>query len=157
MNDRELRKNINILEHINDYCVNIEEIHKRFGNDIKVFMDDIVYEQAIAFNVMQIGELVAKLSDDFRKETKNIIPWAAIKGMRNVVVHSYGHIDKEILWDSSMDGISALKEFCIWRIKEFDDRKTEKSEIPTDSSVETMNHKEFVQQRLQNPWQRKGR
>ena len=32
-------------------------------------MEDMVYEQSIAFNVMQIGELVAKLSDDYRAET----------------------------------------------------------------------------------------
>ena len=123
MKDKELRKNINILEHIKRYCENIEEIHERFGNDIKVFMEDMVYEQSIAFNVMQIGELVAKLSDDYRAETKNIVPWTAIKGMRNVVVHSYGHIDKEILWDSSVDGISSLKDFCTNQIDDFDNRQ----------------------------------
>ena len=31
---------------------------------------------------------------------------------RNVVAHNYGKIDKEILWETIMNDIPALKEYC---------------------------------------------
>lgn len=34
-------------------------------------------------NILQIGELAGKLTEDYRAETNDVIPWTAIKSMRN--------------------------------------------------------------------------
>ena len=61
-----LDRNISILEHIVSYCDQIEETVKRFGNDYELFANDTIYRNAAALCILQIGELVGKLSDDFR-------------------------------------------------------------------------------------------
>lgn len=60
-----LDRNISILEHIVSYCDQIEETVKRFGNDYDLFANDAIYRNAAALCILQIGELVGKLSDDF--------------------------------------------------------------------------------------------
>ena len=62
-------------------------------------------------NILQIGELAGKLSDDFIKDT-NSIPWGKIKGMRNQFAHDYGTADDEIIWNAVTVDIPALKGFC---------------------------------------------
>lgn len=60
---------------------------------------------------MQIGELTNKLSDEF-KAAHSEIPWRAIRGMRNIVAHEYGHIDTETVWETAENGTQELKAFC---------------------------------------------
>ena len=47
--------------------------------------------------ILQIGELVGRLSDEF-KEANTSIPWHKIRGMRNYVAHEYGSIDLDVVW-----------------------------------------------------------
>lgn len=112
-----LDRNISILEHIVNYCDQIEETIQRFGNSYEVFSNDKVYRNAAAMCVLQIGELAGKLTDNFRAEHPGA-PWRQIKGMRNVVAHSYGTVDPETTWEILIDDIPKLKAYCIKIIKE---------------------------------------
>lgn len=112
-----LDRNISILEHIVNYCDQIEETIQRFGNSYEVFSNDKVYRNAVAMCVLQIGELAGKLTDNFRAEHPGA-PWRQIKGMRNVVAHSYGTVDPETTWEILIDDIPKLKAYCIKIIKE---------------------------------------
>ena len=59
----------------------------------------------------QIGELVGKLTDEFRAQHP-AVPWRQIKAMRNIVAHSYGTVDPETTWEIITDDIPALKKYC---------------------------------------------
>lgn len=59
--------------------------------------------------IIQIGELVGRLSDEFVEEY-NDIPWHAIKGMRNLHAHDYENVDLENVWNSLIKDIPELKE-----------------------------------------------
>ena len=72
----------------------------------------------LSFCILQIGELVGKLSTEMRNASSSDIDWSAIKGMRNIVVHNYGHIDLEILWSAVTEDIPVLKVFCQKHISE---------------------------------------
>ena len=61
--------------------------------------------------ILQIGELVGRLTDDF-KAANTDIPWHKIRGMRNYVAHEYGSIDFEIVWFASTKSIPELQTFC---------------------------------------------
>ena len=61
--------------------------------------------------VVQIGELVAQLSDDIKAQNK-AIPWRVIKDTRNFYVHAYGSIDVPSVWDTLEHDIPALKAAC---------------------------------------------
>ena len=58
--------------------------------------------------IIQIGELVSRLSDDFL-EVYNEIPWHAIKAMRNLHTHDYDRVDLSIVWNTLKEEIPYLK------------------------------------------------
>ena len=106
-----LDRNISILEHIIAYCDQIEETIRRFGNDYNVFSTDAIYRNAAALCVLQIGELAGKLTDEFRTAHPGA-PWRQIRGMRNIVAHSYGTVDPEVTWEILTEDIPKLKAYC---------------------------------------------
>jgi len=91
--------NTDILKKIIKYCMEIDEANKDFGNSIEMLKMKSTYKNAVAMCILQIGELVAHLSDDF-KTTYFDMPWQDIKRMRNIAAHHYGTFDIETLWDT---------------------------------------------------------
>lgn len=61
---------------------------------------------------MQIGELSGGLSEEYRKATSSRVQWGPMKGMRNLVAHSYGSMNREIIWETAVNDIPTLKQFC---------------------------------------------
>ncbi len=106
-----LDRNLSILEHMVSYCNQIEETVDRFGNEYTLFASDAIYRNAAALCILQIGELVGKLTDEFR-EAHPAVPWRQIKAMRNIVAHSYGTVDPETTWEIITEDIPELKRYC---------------------------------------------
>ena len=100
------------IAHIRDYCLEISETISRYGKDFDVFSADPDFQKSISFSLLQIGELSGKLSEDFRNETASDVPWAAIKGMRNLFAHNYGSMSREIIWKTALEDIPPLLAFC---------------------------------------------
>lgn len=105
-------KNIDIVRHIEDYCMDIENTVKRFGKSRDLFENDVDYRNSVCMSLLQIGELTGHLSEEFREATKESVYWPAIKGMRNVFAHDYGAIDFDRVWDTANEDIPLLQEFC---------------------------------------------
>ena len=55
-----------------------------------------------------IGEMVDKISDEFKKSHSNI-EWIKIKGFRNIVAHDYFGIDAEEVWQIIKNKIPSLR------------------------------------------------
>ena len=107
----ETNRDIRILEHIVNYCQQITEAMEHFGNDQVIFLNNKVYQNAVSLCILQIGELVSILTDDFKRENPDI-PWRDIKLMRNIVAHRYGTIDHTITWDVVQNDIPTLQAYC---------------------------------------------
>lgn len=105
MNNREY----DILEHILQYCHEINETVARFGDSYEAFKQDRDYKNSIALSVLQIGELSTHLSEDFQVLYPDI-PWKDIRGMRNIVAHHYGKMDTEILFEIVKSNIPELEQ-----------------------------------------------
>ena len=60
-------------------------------------------------NFVVIGEMIEKLSEDF-KDNHPTIEWQKIKGFRNIVAHDYFGIDAEEVWQIIKNKIPELKE-----------------------------------------------
>ena len=101
-----------VLRKIIQYSREIEDTISRFELTQESFKNDFVVRNAIAMRILQIGELVGKLSDDF-KSVNNGMPWREIKAMRNIAAHNYGEIDIDILWETAVGDIPALKKYCL--------------------------------------------
>ena len=100
------------LERIRDYCDEIQKTVARYGQSFGTFDTDADYQRSVAFCILQIGELAGGLSEEYRRKTASRIQWGPIKGMRNLVAHSYGNVDRNILWDTAVTDIPVLKDFC---------------------------------------------
>ena len=48
-----------------------------------------------------------KLSESF-KLMRSAIPWRAIRGLRNRIVHEYGNVDISVIYDTVKNDIPAL-------------------------------------------------
>lgn len=62
---------------------------------------------SIMFRFIQISENNDKLSALFKDKHKEL-PWRAIKGMRNRIVHDYGYVDLEIVYDTVINSVPEL-------------------------------------------------
>ena len=100
------------IVHIKTYCEDIVETIGRFGQDYSVFTQDKDYFKSVSMSMMQIGELSAGLSDEFKNETQDQMQWGAMKGMRNLFVHAYASMNKEVIWESAIRDISGVLKFC---------------------------------------------
>lgn len=106
------------IRHICDYCEEIRKTIERYGEGFAAFDKDADYQRSVAFSILQIGELSGGLSEKFRAETSDRVQWGPMKGMRNLVAHSYGSMNREIIWETAINDIPALKRFCEERLAE---------------------------------------
>ena len=114
-----LERDLSILQHIVSYCEQIEQAVEHFGNEATIFAENKIHRNATALCILQIGELVGKLTEEFRQQYP-AVPWRQIKAMRNIVAHSYGSVDPETTWEIITDDIPTLKKYC-WSILDSDE------------------------------------
>ena len=104
-------KDLDILRHILMYCKQIKETSNEFDNDKKRFKESVTFRNAVCLCILQIGELVTILSDEF-KNNNSTVQWREIKLLRNIVAHRYGKIDYDIVWDICLNDIPEMMDFC---------------------------------------------
>jgi uncharacterized protein with HEPN domain len=68
---------------------------------------DKMLVKAITMNIAIIGEAAGKISKEFQQANPDI-PWAAITGMRHVLIHNYFEIDLDELWSTVENDLPAL-------------------------------------------------
>ncbi len=95
------------LDDIFQSIVHIEEYTK--GLLFEEFSKDQKTIDAVIRNFEVLGEAPARLSEEF-KEEHAIVPWSAMIGMRNKVVHECFGIDPEIIWKTVQEDIPVLKK-----------------------------------------------
>lgn len=102
----------NSVEHIFDYCKDIESAVSRFGDDFNTFKTDKAYHDLVCFYLFQIGELAGQLSPELKAASAEQMNWSQMKGMRNIVAHHYGSIQLDIVWNTLKEDIPNLMVFC---------------------------------------------
>ena len=112
MKEKTKERDIVIVKKIIKYCDEVRLTHKLFKNDKDLFFDKeqgCIYRNAITMPILQIGELVKNLSEEFRTQNNNI-PWRSIARTRDFYAHNYGSLNFNTTWDTSQDDIPNLKE-----------------------------------------------
>ena len=93
-------RDIQILIKMTRYCDETEAARIRFGDSFDALQGDTDYKNAVAMDILQIGELTTHLSERF-KVTYDAQPWRDITTMRNIAAHHYGEFDLEIeMWEN---------------------------------------------------------
>ena len=97
------------------YCERLAVAKVRFGDSFEAFSSDIPFQDSCSLCLIQIGEAVKRLSEDFCEKHPEI-DWSRIYGMRCHLVHGYEMFDAEIVWDAIQTYIPPLQAFCEERI-----------------------------------------
>ncbi|MBR3404056.1 MAG: DUF86 domain-containing protein [Firmicutes bacterium] len=71
------------------------------------FEQNVILQDSMMFRLIQISENSRKLSDVY-KQDHPAIPWTAIYGLRNRIVHDYGNVNLQIVFDTLTQDISEL-------------------------------------------------
>ncbi|HLG41693.1 MAG TPA: DUF86 domain-containing protein [Chitinophagaceae bacterium] len=86
------------IEHIQSYTAELS---------FEQFSSHFMTVEACLYNIQIIGEAVSLLPQDIKKENPGI-PWAAIKGMRNRLIHEYFGTDLQLVWGVIKDQLPGL-------------------------------------------------
>ena len=84
---------------------------------IDTFIGSLNYEEfkkdeKTVYAVTKSLEIIAEATQQIPEEVQNkysYIPWRKIKNFRNLIVHKYWGIDKEIVWDILKNHLKPLK------------------------------------------------
>jgi uncharacterized protein with HEPN domain len=63
------------------------------------FEESRIAQYAVAHALQIVGEAAARISEETRAKAPKV-PWVQIVGMRNRLVHDYGRMDRDILWET---------------------------------------------------------
>ena len=94
------------LDHILQAIQKIED----YTNSVD-YLDFIKNEEkqdAVIRKIEIIGEASKKISKEL-KEKHSSIPWRAIAGMRDKLIHYYFEVDYETIWETLQNDIPVLK------------------------------------------------
>jgi uncharacterized protein with HEPN domain len=82
------------LAHIME-CV--QKIERFTANGKNHFLQDAMVQDAVLRNFEVIGEAAKRLDDAYRAAHSEI-PWHALAGLRDVLIHQYEGVDQERVW-----------------------------------------------------------
>ena len=83
-------------------------VHMR-SVEIEELNEDEVLLDSMMFRMIQISENAKKLTEEY-KAMQCGIPWNALSGLRNRIVHDYGNVDLNIVYETLKYDIPELLE-----------------------------------------------
>ncbi|MEC4806633.1 MAG: DUF86 domain-containing protein [Jaaginema sp. PMC 1079.18] len=77
------------------------------GMDDAEFSRDRKTQSAVLYQIAILGEAVKRLSPEFRQQYPDI-PWTAMAGMRDKLIHDYEGVDIKRVWFTVQSSIPEL-------------------------------------------------
>ena len=78
------------------------------GYNLESFVNDERTKRATCMTLINVGELVKNLTDEFRDAYK-YIPWRGIAGMRDITAHKYQTLKMGDVWMTLENDIPVFK------------------------------------------------
>jgi uncharacterized protein with HEPN domain len=94
---------------LTDMLEAIESIEAHQVSSFEAFLLDEKTQDAVMYNLIILGEAANKVPNEFH-DAHPELPWAAMIGTRNVIVHGYDQIKLHIVWDILTKELSKLKQ-----------------------------------------------
>ncbi len=93
------------LEHMLETVHRIRGIVR--GQSRPGFDADDLRQLALLHLIQVLGEAASRVSADLRARHPEL-PWAAMIGMRNRIVHGYDHVDPDIVWRVATEDVEPV-------------------------------------------------
>lgn len=90
-----------IISDLNFILEHTEGLSQIELENIEILVDSVM------FRLIQVSENSDKLTESFKSEHSSV-PWRAMKGLRNRIVHEYGNVDLSIVYDTINNDIPSL-------------------------------------------------
>lgn len=92
-----LNRDKDLIDHILKHYEELSSVMAQHQNK-QDFLNDVPGKKSVAFDLLQIGENLSKLSDDSKKKMDEKSFHGCI-GLRNVIVHCYCSINYSLVWN----------------------------------------------------------
>ena len=79
------------------------------GHSFETFVDNVAVYFAVMKCVEIVGEATYMLTKDFKSEHPEI-PWSLIQGLRHILVHGYEQIDRQTLYDTTLNDLPSYRD-----------------------------------------------
>lgn len=99
-------------DRLQDILAAISKIEEAYARGKSAFDTDELLQVWMVHHLMIIGEAVRSI-DPALKLKHPEVQWRDIGAMRNIIVHDYFRINKQIVWDTVEKDIPALKSKII--------------------------------------------
>ena len=93
------------LRHIRDECAYLTKRTDGLTQDEFLASEDL--KRAFVRSLEIIGEATKQVPQQFREEHPDL-PWRLMAGMRDRLIHDYGGVDYEIVWQTITDDVPNL-------------------------------------------------
>lgn len=77
------------------------------GGSESAFFADTQCQDAVIRRLEVIGEAAGRVSQE-KRDSLPELPWSAMIGMRNIMIHRYDDVDMKIVWDSVQGALPPL-------------------------------------------------
>ena len=93
------------LQHIRDECLYLTQRSASLKQTDFHSNEDL--KRAFVRSLEIIGEATKQIGTEFR-ETHSDLPWRLMTGMRDRLIHDYGGVDHEIVWQTVKENVPDL-------------------------------------------------
>ncbi len=90
------------------------------GLDYEAFITEEVRLKAVLHSLTIIGEASNHIPEDIRGQVADV-PWRAIIGVRNIIVHGYFNLNLPIIWDVVANEVTDLRRHVEALLRELDE------------------------------------
>ena len=95
-----------IIDNLEFVKAQMEDVDIVGLNENEILLDSMM------FRMIQISENARRLTDEYKERHSNI-PWGAVYGLRNRIVHDYGNVDLNVVYETLKNDVPELLEMLM--------------------------------------------